>query len=71
MATSADGSSRLPEAQICEINGVSQQYRQTLVLGRGVAAARDAGVPIAEVARLAGISRQAVYDILRKRSSQK
>lgn len=41
------------------------------VLGRGVAAARDAGVPIAEVARLAGISRQAVYDILRKRSSQK
>lgn len=40
-------------------------------LTRGVTAARDAGVPIAEVARLAGISRQAVYDILRKRPSQK
>jgi DNA-binding phage protein len=37
----------------------------TLDLGRWVRAARDTGIGVTEIAQLAGVSRQAVYDVLR------
>ena len=36
----------------------------TLDLGRWIRAARDAGIGVTEIARLAGVSRRAVYDVL-------
>jgi DNA-binding phage protein len=33
---------------------------------RAVRAAREAGIPVAEIARLAGLSREAAYKVLRR-----
>lgn len=55
MPAGTDGSSRLPESQICEINGVSQQYRQSLVRRGLVRPARSAGCTIRDAVELAAI----------------
>lgn len=67
MATSADGSSRLPEAQICEINGVSQQYRQTLVRRELARPAAPGGCTIRDALELAAI--KALRDALASRDA--
>jgi hypothetical protein len=51
----SDDSSRLPEAQICEINGVSQQYRQTLVRRGLVRQAPKGGCTLGDALELAAI----------------
>jgi uncharacterized protein (DUF2267 family) len=51
----ADDSPRLSEAQVCEINGVSQQYRQTLVRRSLVRPAPSEGCTIRDAIELAAI----------------
>lgn len=71
MLTADTTRQRLREAAECRSAAKGEWDRATRDLARWIIAARDVGVPITEVARLAGISRQAVYDILRERPSQK
>jgi hypothetical protein len=51
----SDDSSRLPEAQVCEINGVSQQYRQTLVRRKLLRHAPASGCTIRDALELAAV----------------
>jgi len=56
---------RLGDAADRRANAKAEWQGATDDLARWIVVARDAGVPITEVARLSGISRQAVYDVLR------
>jgi len=68
MTTADDARQRLRDAAERRNAAKAEWDQATADLARWIAAARDAGVPITEVARLAGISRQAVYDVLRRRA---
>jgi hypothetical protein len=50
-------------------NLIRQSRAATDDLGERCRQARDAGVPIAQIAREAGLSRQGVYDLLAGRPS--
>ena len=62
MHSRPDATSTLTEAQVCEINGVSQQYRQTLVRRKLVRRAPVGGCTIRDALELAAIT--ALSDVL-------
>lgn len=64
MTTADETRQRLRDAADRRASAKAEWKTATDELARWIIAARDAGVPITEIARLAGISRQAVYTVL-------